>query len=87
MILLEISIGFGLFSRRLRPLFVVAGAGFHSSVLLVLGFPEFFVCICAYVLFFEDATLRRIAGASAGEAGRLDDAAAGDPRARIPTFW
>ncbi|MGI9591616.1 MAG: HTTM domain-containing protein [Myxococcota bacterium] len=74
-IVLEISIGFGLFSRRLRPLFVVAGAGFHTSVLLVLGFPEFFVCICAYVLFFEDATLRRIAGASAGEAGRSDDPA------------
>ena len=61
--LFEISMGFGLFSKRLRPGFALAGLLFHSSIFLVLGFPEFYVCVCAYVLFFEEAQLRRFVSA------------------------
>ena len=60
-IALETTLGLGLFSKRLRPYYALAGAAFHLGVFLVLGFAEFFLCIGAYVLFFEDAQLQRAA--------------------------
>ena len=55
---LELSLGFALFVKRLRPFAVLAGATFQISIYLTLDFPEFFVCIFAYVLYFDDETIR-----------------------------
>ena len=59
-IALELSLGFALFSKRARLFAAIAGTGFHISIFLLLDFPEFFVCVCAYVLFFDDATIRSV---------------------------
>lgn len=58
-IALELALGPLLLMRRTRRLGIALAAAFHVGNWLLLFIPEFLVCLCALVVFVDEAALER----------------------------
>jgi hypothetical protein len=58
-IVLELSLGFGLYNRRTRAAAIAAGAAFHAANWLLLGIPELLSYVAAYTLFLPGESIER----------------------------
>lgn len=71
-ILFQLTLGPLLYSRRYVYLGIGLGASFHTSNWLLLGLPEFMICVTTYVLFVPGSDLQRLVGNSSALLKKLN---------------
>lgn len=57
-VLWELSMPLGLNIRQIQIPAMLVGVAFHASVALLLNIPEFFNCVCTYVLFLDPVVVQ-----------------------------
>jgi hypothetical protein len=59
-VLFELLVGLGFLFRRLQPWAMLGAAAFHLNNTVVLGIPEFLVCVCIAPIFASDRLLQAV---------------------------